>query len=61
MIQLSARLCDEPSHLQTVLSKLILKTAREHPHHVIPILFSLKCAASDVSPGKQVAAETKVE
>lgn len=60
MTQLSARLSETVSHLQTVLHKLILKTTNEHPHHLIPILFALKSAATDVSKEHPVTAETKV-
>ena len=60
MTQLSARLCDESNDLQSVLSQLVTKTATQHPHHVLPILFSLKCASTDTQKNQTVPAETKV-
>ena len=59
MCQLTARLSTESSRLQASLTKLIYKSAVEHPHHVIPMLFALKNAASHHSTNS-VPEETKV-
>lgn len=60
MYQLAARLSSEPSDLQTALTQLIVRAGQQHPHHVLPILFSLKAATTDVESRTSVQAECKV-
>ncbi|XP_067946103.1 serine-protein kinase ATM-like isoform X2 [Watersipora subatra] len=51
MCQMTARLSMELSPLQQTLKTLIIRAAKEHPHHVIPMLFALKNAATDLARG----------
>lgn len=51
MCQLTARLSTESSDLQLALSDLVATAGKHHPHHVIPMLFALKCAATDIDSG----------